>query len=88
MTKDQQPSGAPDEGAPKGSQPEGASADGSWLAAEGPDVETSLTDADQAFLDGAGDMPAEGAAEPEDEHLAASPPSTPTTAGAPSGSAT
>ncbi len=70
MSKDQQPEGAPEEGAPRGIPADGASADGNWLAAEGPDVETSLTDADQAFLDGAGDMPAEGAAEPEDEHLA------------------
>ena len=56
-----QPEGVPDDGAPEGkAQDEGN-------AAEGPDVETSLTDADQAFLDGASDMP-QGAQEPE--HLA------------------
>ena len=64
MTAPKNPDGAPDEGAPQGDDQE-------FIAAEGPDVETSLTDADQAFLDGAGDMPAESAgAEQEDEHLA------------------
>lgn len=70
MTDDRNPEGAPEEGAPEGQQP-----DDGFIAAEGPDVETSLTDADQAFLDGAGDMPAEEPLrEPqdgaEDEHLA------------------
>lgn len=63
MSGTSEPDGAPDEGAPKGEETE-------FVAAEGPDVETSLSDADQAFLDGQGDMPAEGEAEPEPEHLA------------------
>jgi molecular chaperone GrpE len=70
MTDDkQQPEGAPEEGAPQG--------DGEFVQAEGPDVETSLTDADQAFLNGEGDLPdgtpKPGALrEPQDsaEHLA------------------
>ena len=42
-----------------------------WVAAEGPDIETSFSDADQAFLDGlsAGEESAQPAA-PESEHLA------------------
>ena len=67
-SKDQQPEGAPEEGAASGGAEQGS--DEQFIAAEGPDVETSLTDADQAFLDGAGDMPAEAADAPEDEHLA------------------
>ncbi|GAA2750956.1 nucleotide exchange factor GrpE [Amnibacterium kyonggiense] len=70
MTDDkQQPEGAPEEGAPQG--------DEEFIAAEGPDVETSLTDADQAFLNGEGDLPdgtprqaRDGAPKPGDEHLA------------------
>jgi molecular chaperone GrpE len=73
MTADKNPNpeGAPEEGAPQGAQPEGE-----FIQAEGPDVETSLTDADQAFLNGEGDLPAgvgpDGtpSAEPEPEHLA------------------
>ena len=63
--KDEQPDGAPEEGAPQGAD------EGEFLSAEGPDVETSLTDADEAFLNGAGDMPAESEEATEDgEHLA------------------
>jgi molecular chaperone GrpE len=62
--KNQNPEGAPEEGAPQGDES---------LSAEGPDVETSLSDADQAFLNGVGDLP-DGtpapAPAPEDEHLA------------------
>ena len=68
MTDDkQQPEGAPEEGAPQGG-------DENWIQAEGPDVETSLTDADQAFLNGEGELPdgvgPDGAPQPESEHLA------------------
>jgi molecular chaperone GrpE len=75
MTADKNPNpeGAPEEGAPQGG---GANGEENWIQAEGPDVETSLTDADQAFLAGEGDLP-EGVgpdgtpqSEPEDEHLA------------------
>ena len=66
MTDDkQQPEGAPEEGAPQG--------DGEFIEAEGPDVETSLNDADQAFLNGEGDLPAGPGPDgtPQDsEHLA------------------
>ena len=53
--------GAPEEGAPEGQGDE-------WIAAEGPDVETKLSEADQAFLDGvsSGDAPADPGA---NEHL-------------------
>lgn len=66
--KDKNASGAPEEGAPQGG-------DEQWIQAEGPDVETSLTDADQAFLSGVGDLPdgtpaPAGAADPGSEHLA------------------
>ncbi len=65
--EDKNPEGAPEEGAPQGGAENGAD----WIAAEGPDVETSLTDADQAFLSGSGDMPPESEeATVEDEHLA------------------
>ena len=62
--KDQNPDGVPEGGTPEGGDaPENEEG---WIAAEGPDVETKLTEADQAFLDGAGDLPV-----PEDsEHLA------------------
>ena len=62
--KDQNPEGVPEEGAPQGGR------DG--IAAEGPDVETSLSDADQAFLNGVGDLPdgTPGRPRPHDEHLA------------------
>jgi len=64
MTDDKnQPEGAPEEGAPQG--------DGEFIEAEGPDVETSLNDADQAFLNGEGDLPAgPDGAEQDSEHLA------------------
>ena len=60
--KDQNPEGAPEEGAPEGED--------QFIAAEGPDVETSLSDADQAFLNGVGDLPDGTPAAPEPEHLA------------------
>jgi molecular chaperone GrpE len=66
--RNENPEGAPEEGAPQGQgdQPE-------FVEAEGPDVETSLSDADQAFLEGNGDMP-EGpgpdGTPAESEHLA------------------
>jgi molecular chaperone GrpE len=66
--KDQNPEGMPEEGAPEGSNDTGQNED--WIAAEGPDVETSLTDADQAFLNGEGVLPVPPEPEPEDEHLA------------------
>ncbi|WP_375387606.1 nucleotide exchange factor GrpE [uncultured Amnibacterium sp.] len=51
MTADKNPQeGAPDEGAPRGD-------DGEFVQAEGPDVETSLNDADQAFLNGEAELP-------------------------------
>ena len=56
MTEKSTPEGAPDEGAPEGY--------------EGPDVETSLSDADEAFLNGQGAMPQEDEEQPESEHLA------------------
>lgn len=64
MTDDKsQPEGAPEEGAPQG--------DGEFIQAEGPDVETSLNDADQAFLNGEGDLPVGPDGTPQDsEHLA------------------
>ncbi len=65
MSSDDRQDGAPDEGAPGGA----ADNDERFIQAEGPDVETSLSDADQAFLDGQGDMPPEDG-EPESEHLA------------------
>src|SRR4051812_46751101 len=52
--KNNEPEGAPEEGAPQGGDGQN---DESWIQAEGPDVETSLSDADQAFLSGSGDMP-------------------------------
>jgi len=58
----QNPEGAPEEGAPEG--------DDQFVAAEGPDVETSLSDADEAFLNGQGDLPDGTPAPAEDEHLA------------------
>jgi molecular chaperone GrpE len=70
--RNENPEGAPEEGAPQGQPAEGEE---QWIQAEGPDVETSLTDADQAFLEGNGDMP-EGPGpdgtptRAEDEHLA------------------
>ena len=71
MTDDKnQPEGAPEEGAPQGGEPQG---DENWIQAEGPDVETSLNDADQAFLNGEGDLPAGAGPDgtPQDsEHLA------------------
>jgi molecular chaperone GrpE len=79
MTADKnQPEGAPEEGAPEGGQQPNGDAptgDDAFIAAEGPDVETSLSDADQAFLNGEGDLPdgtpaAPGAADPSSEHLA------------------
>lgn len=65
--KDKNPGGAPDEGVPEG--------DDDFLAAEGPDVETSLSDADEAFLNGQGDLPdgtpaPPGSADQDSEHLA------------------
>lgn len=65
--KDKNPAGAPDEGVPDG--------DDDFLAAEGPDVETSLSDADEAFLNGQGDLPdgtpaPPGSADQDSEHLA------------------
>ncbi|WP_375406410.1 nucleotide exchange factor GrpE [uncultured Amnibacterium sp.] len=65
--EDKNLSGAPDEGVPEG--------DDSFLAAEGPDVETSLSDADEAFLNGQGDLPdgtpaPPGIADQDGEHLA------------------
>jgi molecular chaperone GrpE len=68
--RNEDPKGAPEEGAPQG-----GAENGEWIQAEGPDVETSLTDADQAFLDGEGDLPEgvgpDGTPAPaEDEHLA------------------
>lgn len=68
MTADKNPNpeGAPEEGAPLG----GDDAQGAeFIAAEGPDVETSLSDADQAFLNGEGDLP-DGTPVPGSEHLA------------------
>jgi molecular chaperone GrpE len=64
MTDDKnQPEGAPEEGAPQGGE--------EFIEAEGPDVETSLNDADQAFLNGEGDLPAgSDGAEQDSEHLA------------------
>jgi molecular chaperone GrpE len=71
MTDDKnQPEGAPEEGAPQG---DGGQNDENWIQAEGPDVETSLNDADQAFLNGEGDLPAGPGPDgtPQDsEHLA------------------
>jgi molecular chaperone GrpE len=69
MTDDkQQPEGAPEEGAPQGGEPKN---DENWIQAEGPDVETSLNDADQAFLNGEGDLPSGTDGAPADsEHLA------------------
>ena len=68
MTDDkQQPEGAPEEGAPQGENDE------QWVEAEGPDVETSLSDADQAFLNGEGEIPSGPGPDgtPQDsEHLA------------------
>ena len=55
------PNGTPDDsGVPQG--------DEELISAEGPDVETSLTDADQAFLDGVSSGDAEVAPQ-QDEHL-------------------
>jgi molecular chaperone GrpE len=51
--RNENPEGAPEEGAPQG----GTTGDEGWIQAEGPDVETSLNDADEAFLNGSGDMP-------------------------------
>jgi molecular chaperone GrpE len=70
--QNQNPEGAPEEGAPQGGsdandEPTG---DERWIQAEGPDVETSLSEADQAFLKGAGDLPDGTHAAPDDEHLA------------------
>jgi molecular chaperone GrpE len=64
MTDDKnQPEGAPEEGAPQGGE--------EFIEAEGPDVETSLNDADQAFLNGEGDLPAgSDGTEQDSEHLA------------------
>jgi molecular chaperone GrpE len=76
MTADKnQPEGAPEEGAPQGGQQSGGVPEGDeqFIAAEGPDVETSLSDADQAFLNGEGDLPDGTPAPPADqdgEHLA------------------
>lgn len=73
---DRNPDPVPDDGtsaAASGS----SSGDEQWIAAQGPDVETSGTAepvdgqwgaADQAFLDGAGGLPS--VPEPESEHLA------------------
>ena len=69
------PEGAPEEGAPQGGQRKD---DERWIQAEGPDVETSLNDADEAFLSGSGDMPAgpgpdgtdAGGGAQDSEHLA------------------
>ncbi len=58
MTDDRNQEGASEDGAPSGDEP---------MSVEGPDVETSLSDADRAFLDGASDMPQ---GDQEDEHLA------------------
>jgi molecular chaperone GrpE len=60
--KDNNPEGAPEEGAPEG--------DEQFVQAEGPDVETPLSDADQAFLNGVGDLPDGTPVPPESEHLA------------------
>lgn len=70
--KNQNPEGAPEEGAPQGDE---AKQDENWIAAEGPDVETSLSDADQAFLNGIGDLPdgtpaPAGSTDRSSEHLA------------------
>jgi molecular chaperone GrpE len=67
--KNNEPEGVPEEGAPQGGDAENGE---SWIQAEGPDVETSLNDADQAFLNGEGDLPDGEGAQPaqEDEHLA------------------
>lgn len=76
MTDDKnQPEGAPEEGAPLGGEPTGDEprGDENWIQAEGPDVETSLNDADQAFLNGEGDLPSGPGPDgtPQDsEHLA------------------
>lgn len=64
--KDQNPEGVPEEGAPEGGADKG---DERWAQGENPDVETSLTDADQAFLNGQGDLP-DGTPAPDSEHLA------------------
>jgi len=62
--KNKNPDGAPEEGAPQGDES---------ASVEGPDVETSLSDADQAFLNGVGDLPdgtpAPGSADASNEHL-------------------
>jgi molecular chaperone GrpE len=69
MTADKNPNpeGAPEEGAPQGGEP--AKGDENFIQAEGPDVETSLSDADEAFLNGEGDLP-DGTPVPGSEHLA------------------
>jgi molecular chaperone GrpE len=64
--KNQNPEGVPEEGAPQGGDPKD---DDRFIAAEGPDVETSLSDADQAFLNGEGDLPDGTPAPADDEHL-------------------
>lgn len=69
MSDDKNPDGAPEGGAPEGGDERPEPVEG-FIQAEGPDVETSLTDADQAFLDGASDMPQQADEEPESEHLA------------------
>jgi molecular chaperone GrpE len=70
--KNKDPEGAPEEGAPQGGDE--SKDDERWIAAEGPDVETSLSDADQAFLEGKGELPdgpgPDGTPEPDSEHLA------------------
>ena len=53
--QNKEPEGVPEEGAPQG---DGTTGDEAWIQAEGPDVETSLNDADEAFLAGEGDLPA------------------------------
>ncbi|MGN6445060.1 nucleotide exchange factor GrpE [Amnibacterium sp.] len=67
--ENEKPEGAPGSGAPEG----GEAADG-FVEAEGPDVETSLSDADQAFLNGEGELPEgmgpDGTPRAESEHLA------------------
>ncbi len=65
--KNENPEGAPEEGAPLG---DSASDDEQFIQAEGPDVETSLSDADQAFLNGVGDLPDGTPVPPVSEHLA------------------
>lgn len=64
--KDQNPEGVPEEGAPEG----GADGDEQFIAAEGPDVETSLSDADHAFLNGVGELPDGTPGPGANEHLA------------------